>query len=197
MADIDVVIPTVEGREDSLARCIASYEENTAPGVLEFIVVENEPTCGQAWIKGTAGSKAPYVHLTADDLEVTSATWAGVCMETTDAGELPCPIVRRPDGSIESCGGDMNKPACLISEMQPDRTPVDFSVLPFFSREQADRIGMIGAHYMTDVYASHRGRQLGYETVVCHGYELIHHRSNVRRLDISAEDHRLYNEALA
>ena len=41
-------------------------------------------------------STAPYVHLTADDLEVTSPTWAGVCIETVDAGELPCPIVRRP-----------------------------------------------------------------------------------------------------
>lgn len=194
---IDVVIPTVTGREDSLVRCIESYERNTASGVLNFIVVHDEPTCGLAWIKGMEASKAPYVHLTADDLEVTSPTWAGVCMETVDAGELPCPIVCRPDGSIESSGGDMNAPACLISELQPDSTPVDFTVLPFFSREQADAIGMIGAHYMTDVYASHRGRQLGYETVVRDGYELIHHRSNVHRLDPSAEDHRLYNEALA
>lgn len=194
---IDVVVPTVEGREDSLARCIASYEENTAGGVLNFIVVHDEPTCGLAWMKGMEQSKAPYVHLTADDLEVTSPTWAGVCIETVDAGELPCPIVRRLDGSVESCGGNMNAPACLISEMQPDRTPVDFTVLPFYSREQAERIGMTAGHYMTDVFASHRGRQLGYETVVRHGYELVHHRSDVGRREPDPEDHRLYNEAMA
>lgn len=191
-----MVIPTVRGREDSLERCIASYEENTAPGVLNFIVVHDEPTCGKAWIKGLETSNAPYVHLTADDLEMTSPTWGAVCMETVDEGLLPCPIIRRPDGSVESSGGDMNAPACLISEIQPDKTPVDFTVLPFYSREQAGRIGMIPAHYLTDTFASHRGRVLGYETVVRHGYELTHHRSDVGRIAPNRDDDRIFREAV-
>lgn len=194
---IDVILPTVTGREDSLERCLSSYEASTPPGVLNFIVIRDRDTCGQAWLDGMELSTAPYVHLTADDLEVTSPTWAEVCIETVDAGELPCPIIRRPNGSIESCGGDMNAPACLISEMQPDRSRVDFTVLPFLSRKQAERIGMHSGHYMTDVYASHKGRQLGYETVVRHGYELIHHRSDVKRREPDAEDQRLYREAMA
>jgi hypothetical protein len=194
---IDVIVPTVSGREGDLERCIASYEAHTAPGQLDFIVVHDEPTCGHAWIKGMESSNAPYVHLTADDLEVTSDVWAGICVETVDEGLLPCPIVRRPDGSIESSGGDMNAPACLISELQPDKTPVDFTVLPFFSREQAEAIGMLPIHYGSDVWASHRGRQLGYETVVRHGYELTHHRSDVRRLNASPEEMRTLRRALA
>lgn len=193
---IDVIVPTVTGREADLERCIASYEKHTAEGVLTFFVIRDEETVGSAWKKGIELSTAPYVALTNDDCEITSPTWAGVCCETVDAGQLPCPIVRRPSGSIESAGGDMNAPACLITEVQPDKTLVDFTTIPFFSREQADAIGMIAAHYMTDVYASHKGRQLGYETVLRHGYEFIHHHSNVKRRTPTPDDNRLYDEAM-
>ena len=178
---IDLIIPTVTGREDTLTRCIESYERNTAKDVLTFIVVKDEPTCGAAWKKGLGLSTAPYVALSCDDLEMTSPTWAGVACETVDRGELPCPIVRRPDGSLESCGGDMNAPACLISHMQEDGTVVDFTPVPFMSREQADAISMLEIHYGSDVWVSHRGRQLGYETTVTWGYEFVHHRSDIKR----------------
>ena len=180
-----------------MERCLASYEKNTAEGAISFIVVRDEETCGKAWIKGMELANSPYVHLTCDDLEITSPTWAGVCCETVDAGQLPCPVVYRPSGTIESCGGDMSSGGCLISTMQPDKTPTDFTVVPFMSREQADAIGMIEAHYMTDVYVSHQGRKLGYETVVRHGYEFTHHHSNVKRRNVTPDDHRLYNEAMA
>jgi hypothetical protein len=189
---IDIVLPTVAGREADLERCIASYEANTAPDVLTFIVIHDEPNCGTAWIKGMEASTAPYVHLTADDLEVTSPTWA----EASDRGLLPCPIVRRPNGSIESCGGDMSAPACLISELQENGTEVDFSPVPFGSREQVEAIGMIEAQYETDTYFSHKGRELGWPTVVCHGYEFTHHRSDVKRISPNPADHKLYVEAM-
>lgn len=178
---IDVIIPTVTGREETLARLLDSYERNTAPDVLTFIIIKDEETCGGAWKKGMALSTAPYLALACDDLEVASPTWAGACCEVVDRGELPCPIVRRPDGSIESCGGDMNAPACLISDMQPDGTVVDFTPVPFMSREQAGAISMLEIHYGSDVWVSHRGRQLGYETTVAHGYEFVHHHSNIKR----------------
>ena len=56
---------------------------------------------------------------------------------------------------------------------------------------------MHGGHYITDTYASHKGRQFGYETVVRYGYELVHHRSDVGRREPDAEDQRLYSEAMA
>lgn len=197
MAEIDVVIPTVVGREDSLARLVESYERHTAKGVLNFIVIHDEETCGIGWQEGIKLARAPHIHLSCDDLEITSPTWAGACMEATAKGLLPSPIVRRPDGSIESCGGDMGAPACLISEMQPDGTKVDFSPVPFGSREQVEAIGMHAGHYETDTYFSHKGRKLGWPTVVTHGYEFTHHHSNVKRRGVSPHDHRLYVEAMA
>src|SRR5688500_10079527 len=110
---LDVIVPTVKGREDSLARLFRSVERNTAIRP-NFITVHDEETCGLAWIKGLELSTNPYVWLACDDLEVTSPLWAGACMETVDAGKLPCPFVKRPDGSIESCGGDMSVGGCLI-----------------------------------------------------------------------------------
>jgi hypothetical protein len=193
---IDVIVPTVAGREDTLERCLESYDRNTAPDVLSFIVIRDEETCGIAWRKGMELSTAPYVHLTCDDLEVTSPTWAGACCETVDEGHLPCPIVHRPDETIESCGGDMNAAHCLISHEQPDKTPCDFTVVPFLSREQADAIGMIDAHYKTDTYVSHKGRRLGYETVVRLPYVFTHHHSNVKRRAPTPDDDRLYVEGM-
>lgn len=193
---IDLIVPTIRGREETLQRCLDSYREHTDPDLLHVIVVSDEPTCGAAWIKGMALSTAPYIALTCDDLEITSPTWAGACCERVDEGLLPCPIVCRPDGSIESCGGDMNSMHCLIDHLQPDGTHVDFTPVPFYSREQAEAIGMIPAHYLSDVYASHRGRQLGYETVVTHGYEFTHHHEMHGRRGTDPEDNRLYDEAM-
>ena len=194
---IDVVLPTVTGREADLARLIESYDRNTAPDVLTFIVIKDEETVGKAWKKGMELATAPYVALSCDDLEVTSDTWAGVCCETVDEGLLPCPVVHRPDGSLESCGGDMNSGGCLISTMQPDKTQCDFTVVPFMSREQADAIGMHEGHYLTDTYVSHKGRQLGYETVVRTGYAFTHYHSNVKRISPSPTEMQTVTKALA
>ena len=176
---------------------MASYLANTATGCVNFIVVRDEPTCGKAWRKGLELSTAPYVHLGCDDLEIASPTWAGICCETVDQGQLPCPVVRRPDWSIESCGGDMATTHNLIPNLQLDRTPCDFTVSPFLSRAQAEAIGMVDAHYKSDVYVSHKGRALGYETVVRRDFVLVHHRSDVGRRGPAAEDDRAYAEGMA
>ena len=79
---IDLIVPTVTGREATLERCLESYHRCTAKDVLTVIVIKDEETCGIAWKKGMALSKAPYVHLNCDDLQIRSETWAGVCCET-------------------------------------------------------------------------------------------------------------------
>lgn len=178
---VDVVIPTVTGREDSLERCIESYKRYTPPSALNLIIVKDEETVGEAWIKGMEQARAAYLHLSADDLEITSWQWLKACAMRVNWLQIPSPIVYRPNGTIESCGGDMNAPACLISEIQPDGTEVDFAPVPFGSRAMADEIGMLPIHYGSDVWWSHRGRQLGYPSVVTYGFEFIHHRSDVKR----------------
>jgi hypothetical protein len=192
---IDLVVPTVTGREADLTRCVESYQRHASVD-LNVIVIRDEPTVGLAWLEGIDQSSAPYVHLCCDDLEQVSPTWAETCIEITDAGQIPCPVVRRPDGSLESCGGDMNRPDCLVSEMLEDRTEVDFTTVPFGSREQIDAISMTTGHYETDTYFSHKGRQLGWPTVVAHGFEVVHHRSDVGRLGPTHADHRAYEQAM-
>lgn len=180
VAEIDLIVPTIPGREASLERCLTSFEVFTNAD-LNCIVVRNSKTCGMGWKEGLEESKAPYVALVADDLECASKIWAAVCMEVVDEGLLPCPRVWRPDGGVESQGGDMNAHGHLVTRHQKHRSPVDFTTVPFLSREQVDRIGMLETQYGCDVWVSHRGRQLGYETVLAHGYDLIHHQEQVGR----------------
>lgn len=192
---VDVIVPTIEGREESLERCLASF-----PG-LNHIVVKGEPSCGKAWIKGIEQSKADYLLLCADDIQCDyydwqKPLWIEACVETVDQGKLPSPVVFRPNHSLESAGGDMNASGCLLTEIQPDWTPVDFTPMPFVSREQIEQIGMIEAHYMTDVWVSHRGRQLGYETVLRHPYRLIHHHEMIGRIHSTAGDQAIYDQAM-
>lgn len=173
---VDLIVPTVSGREESLERCLASF-----PG-FNPIVLRGFQTCGNAWQNGIRRSDADYVLLCADDIQcIAKDGWLERCIELIDQGKIPAPIVYRPSGAIESAGGDMNASGCLLDTVQPDGTAVDFTVMPFVSRNQIEEIGMIPSHMMCDVWVSHRGRQLGYETVLCHDYELKHYREMTGR----------------
>jgi len=173
--EIDLIVPTVAGREESLERCLDSFPE------LNHIVVQGYPACGQAWEAGLKASDAPYVLLCADDIEAMDSDWIEPCVEAVDEDLLPAPMVFRPDGSIESAGGDMSASGCLLTDVRPHREAVDFTPMPFVSRAQIEAIGMIPTHMMCDVWVSHRGRQLGYETVLLHDYRLIHHHEMTGR----------------
>ena len=69
----------------------------------------------------------------------------------------------------------------LLNRHRKDGAPCDFTVVPFLSRYQAEVIGMLDIQYSCDVWVSYRGRQLGYETVLRHGYDLVHHQEQVGR----------------
>lgn len=190
MPAIDLIVPTVEGREESLERCLASFPDTN------HIVIKGQETCGRGWIEGIKRSSADYLVLCCDDIEADEGCDLEACVEATDAGYLPAPVIHRPDGSIESAGGDINASGHLLATVQPDWTPVDFAPLPFVSRAQIQKIRMIEAHYMTDVYLSHKGRHFGYETVLRHDFKLIHHHHMTGRRQPTADDRRLYSEGM-
>lgn len=178
---IDVIIPTIPGREKSLDRLIASIERTTETP-FEIIVIENSKTCGWGWRKGLEeSSDAPYVLLACDDQEFIGIGWDQVAMATVDGGRLPCPRVWLPDGSIESQGGDMGSPNHVVNRYQKDWTPVDYTTIPFCSRDQIDEIGMLDVHYASDVWVSYRGRQLGVQTLLRHGFDVRHYQESVGR----------------
>lgn len=198
---ISVIIPTIQGREDLLVKCLASYEKTLASytalgGNHELIVVGDKPTCGAAWNEGAARAKGDYLHFTADDIEALPGWWQGALSVANGVnqfatGDLPAPLVFNPDGSVQSCGGSWE-------QVEPDGAVTEFTRVPFLTRNQWERVGPVPpVHYYSDNYVSAKARRLGIETRVCHRYQLVHHMSPVGRLDVSADDERLYREALA
>lgn len=51
---ISVIVPTVDGREDHLERCVRTYTELAAGNYeLQLIIERNHPTCGLGWQAGS------------------------------------------------------------------------------------------------------------------------------------------------
>lgn len=189
---IEAIIPTVKGREASLERLLASLPPSVAPRV-----IEDSKTCGWGWELGMELSTADYLLLACDDQEFLGEQWVDICVETVEEGLLPCPRVWLPNGAIESQGGDMDAFAHIIGRPQKDRTLVDYTTIPFLSAKQAQEIGMLAdLHYCTDVWVSYRGRQLGYETVLRHGFDVRHwHEAPHRGAGMSQSDRDAMDEA--
>lgn len=165
---ISIVIPTVAGREDHLARCLDAYEEHTDRKT-QIIVVRDAPTCGLAWREGIARARGGFVHLTADDLEPIPH-WDLAAVEACRSGGVPAPLVLKPSGALESCGGHWDR-------MLPDwAETANTVVVPFASRAQLARIGpMFAGHYYTDNWFTYRARTAGYDALVRLGYAFTHH----------------------
>lgn len=183
---IGIVIPTIPGREQSLQRTIRSYRAHSRGVSIVFSIHENARASGEGWRKGATTlaqgfGPTDYLHLTNDDIEVTDPDWWRTCIETCDEGQLPAPVVYNPDGSLQSAGGQIGAPGDLIQEIGRDRSPVGFTTVPFLSWGQWEQIGMLDVHYSSDVWVSERGRQLGYETILRHAYQLTHHNHQVGR----------------
>lgn len=177
---IDVIIPTIPGRKESLDRLISSLARTERR--LNIVPVPNSETCGQGWKAGMEATEGDYLLLACDDQEFLDPAWADICVETVEQGYLPCPRVWSPSGSIESQGGDMNKLHHAITVATADKTPVDYTTIPFMSRTWAEAVGMIPElHYCSDVWVSYRARQLGIETVLRHGFDVRHYREDAGR----------------
>lgn len=170
---LSVVIPTISGREESLARTIASYE-NTLEGVAhEIIVVKDENSWPRACNIGYGMAKGDMIHWTADDLEAAPGWYADVPSFLKE-DELPAPTVfdYRLDGKFSN------------AEDGPDGTLTWFTRVPMCRRDQADRIGpWPEITYYADVWFSEKARSVGIETRMLYTYRFVHHWSSVGRVD--------------
>lgn len=170
---VTAIVPTVDGREHWLEKCVRSYEQTTPS--LQLIIVRNMPSCGEAWQHGSLEARGDYIHFGADDVEVHPGWWeaAAACC---DRGFVPAPLVLNTDGSVQSCGGSWER-------MEPDDSPTEFTRGPFMSRSQWDLIGPMPAlHYYSDNWFTYRARLAGFEPRTCHGYLLTHHLAPEGRL---------------
>ncbi len=192
---ISVVVPTVTGREDHLARCVEAYEtRGTQP--VEIIVVKDRPTCGLAWIDGAATATGDYVHFTADDLEPHDF-WDAEATLLVDADVVPSPRILGPTGLTEFCGyhHDVELPTGLEVSM---RSPV-----PFLSRAMlAECLPLLPAHYYTDDWVDYRLRRAGHRVVVCRSFGFTHHwampgrNAGLGMVERDAVDHAIYRAAV-
>ena len=123
---VTVVMPTVDGREASLERAIASF-----PPDCEILTFRNLPTCGAAWVAGAEQASGDYICFAADDLEAHPGFCTAMC-EAVDQDKLPAALVLEPNGSKQSCGGtgsDVCRGSC------EDWQPVEWSPTPFIHRD--------------------------------------------------------------
>lgn len=181
MTLITAIVPTIDGREHWLRKCVAAYEATTAS--LQLVVVDGMETCGDAWRIGCESAKGDYIHFGADDVEVHNGWWqaAAACC---DRGFVPAPLILHSDGKVQSCGGSWER-------MEPDDSPTEFTRGPFMSREQLKLIGPVPSlHYYSDNWFTWKAAEVGFPTRTCHGYLMTHHlASEGRHHNRTGDDH--------
>jgi len=185
---LSVVIPTIDGREESLARAREAYRQ-TGPIEMEIIVIENLANWPAACNEGYRRAVGDRLHFSADDLEPLEGWWKEALPWLDEHDELPAPKVfnHSPDGEWDNAVDG------------PDGAIPHFTRIPLMTREQYERIGpWPEIPYASDVWLSERGRTLGIETRMFHSYAFVHHWNQVGRIDsqenIAYSDHVL-NEA--
>jgi hypothetical protein len=176
---VAIVVPTIDGRETDLRRCLVAYEK-TAPDAYLYIE-HGHASCGEAWIAGAERAREhgfDYLHLTADDLE-PHLGWLEVAVETVDKGFIPTPLVYDPSGQLESAG----LAGFALNHVAADQDwhSVDGTTVPFLTRDMWDCIGMIPVHYCTDLWVSAKGRMHGWDTVIRTGMKFTHYTAPAGR----------------
>lgn len=176
---ISIVVPTVDGREDHLRRCLDAYEHRSN-AYIELIVIENEPTCGIAWQKGAEQASGHFLHFTADDLEPAFA-WDLHARHAANDGIIPMPRIYGPDKRIEPLGPSTQ--GCTR--------------IPFCTMAQWEQIGpMIPLHYYTDNWFSHKAQQAGLMLREKMGYTFMHHWAQpARGAGMTQSERMIHDEA--
>lgn len=159
---VSVIVPTVDGRDECLARCIAAYEETTPD--LELIIVRNKTACGIAWQEGAEQATGDFIHFTADDLWPYPGWWEAA-VEVTERGALPAAWVM----------GDGSQVYCTVPIWEDiHEAPVNVLV-PFFSREQFDLGGwVVPIHYGSDDWITFLATKRGIPVELIHEYRFEH-----------------------
>lgn len=164
---ISIIIPTITGREDHLARCIAAYEANTTEAY-EIIIERDHPACGPGWNAGAGRAAGDYIHFSADDLE-PHAGWDTAALETVAAQRLPAPRLINQHGRLDSCG--------LHGVEMENGAVVPMSVVPFLPMDlwRNHVAPVLPIHYFTDNWISWKARRAGWSTVVNRQFAFTHH----------------------
>lgn len=168
---ISVIIPTIDGREKDLARCIAGYKRDAGYHYqLDLVVVRNEPSCGWGWAKGAEqiSDATDYVHFSCDDLEPQPG-WAPGAMLALRHKIIPAPrVLNGHTGAPEFF------PGWGVEWENGVNAP--FACVPFIDREGWDGhvAPMLTTHYFGDNFVTFRAERAGYSCRVVRGYFFKH-----------------------
>jgi hypothetical protein len=198
MAKISVVIPTVEGRERYLKRCIDGYENrHNTEHEIEIIVEKGHDHGGTAWQLGSERATGDYLHLTNDDI-VPGFNYLEPMIEATDRNCVPVVIVVTTIAEIldenlmplsdnplpENHSWAYEGPPFVPNDWyEADSNDLSkYPSLPFCSMEQWGRIGpMIYSHYGTDKWFGWRARQAGFPNKVRNNSIFYHYSATEKR----------------
>ena len=170
---LSIIVPTISGREDSLAQTLDAYAKLTHPYLFEFVVGKDHSCWPAACNAGAIKAQGEILHFTADDL-VPVLDWFTPTLPTLLADELPAPCIIWNHEQGGTIGSDDGAHGELTR----------FTRVPIMTRAQYDRIGpWPELIYYADLWVSDRGRSLGMETRCVSGYEFVHHWSQIGRLD--------------
>ena len=175
---ISIVIPTLTGREESLARAVRGYKRTLGKTPHEIIVVKDKPTWPTACNEGYALSRGDIIHFSADDLmplpkwHVEAVAW----MKEHD--ELPAPKVlnHSRNGTHDNAHDGFNHETTW------------FTRIPMLRRDQYERIGAWPEYnYVADIWVSEKARMLfGIQTRIFYSYAFVHYWHQVGRKDDEA-----------
>lgn len=177
---VQVIIPTLVGREATRDRAVEAYKAQGA----EVLVVTGAPSCGAGWLAGFEQADADYLHLGADDVVPhPGALEAGI--EAAANGIYPSPRLVLADGTLESCGS-LGGGGCHLGECA-DGTPAHMSSFPIATREAWRRIGPpLPIHYYIDDYLGYMARRAGLSCEVVRDYAFTHHDEQLGRQKVIA-----------
>ena len=183
---IAVVIPTVAGREDVLAKCVASH----AAGAGQLHVLKGFGSCGAAWNAGALlalqSPRVTHVLLTADDL-IAKPGWERAAVAATDGGVLPAAILRE-HGTMNHWNAQDGEAGDLCA----------FPRVPFLPVGLLRRLLPIPSiHYYSDCWVGARAADLGWPTRVTADFEFVHLWAAAGRIHDSEPDRLAYDAIMA
>lgn len=185
---LSILIPTLTGREHWLDGLELSLDL-TAPDA-ERIIVRDAPNWGVAINEAALQATGDYLLLASDDHTYPHEFWSEAAMEVCDRNLLPAPLVYNTDGTIQSCGnyyGDHNTPVGY-EDLPLEGEPTPFPRIPFLSRKQWEQFGPLLPIHFSDVFLGQWAKKHGTHTVVCKGFQLVHHFAQEGRLDYMEQE---------
>jgi nucleoside-diphosphate-sugar epimerase len=169
-----IVIPTIDGREESLARTIQIYRE-TMPAA-EVIIEHGHPTVADAWNAGALRATGDTLHLTADDLTPETGWWEAAS-ETLACHALPAPVFCHPTG-----GESLPPPGGVQYPGHRDWSAFHASVIPTLPTSLWREIAPLPSiHYYSDNLISARAFRHGWPSALRAPYRFIHYLHDVGR----------------